>query len=106
MSKILEFPTTGRKSEVLREQLLKQTTSLDEMYEELDDLHAQLHDLEELASLSEKHFDIVLKQYVALVGVGNLEVELLGYSQNTKVVPVEDSEGRPSFAIEWAGEEE
>ena len=103
MSTILEFPTSHRKAEALRGQLTNQMSELDELYLELDVLHGKLNELEAKASGQEKWFDECLKEYASLIGSENLEVEMLQYSANTKIVVNSDSK---EFKIEWNGDDE
>tara|TARA_B100000795_G_C22662320_1_gene384548 strand:+ start:52 stop:369 length:318 start_codon:yes stop_codon:yes gene_type:complete len=101
MSTILEFPTSHRKAEALRGQLTNQMSELDELYLELDVLHGKLNELEAKASGQEKWFDECLKEYASLIGSENLEVEMLQYSANTKIVVNADNK---DFKLEWKEE--
>jgi len=101
MSTILEFPTSHRKAEALRGQLTNQMGELDELYLELDVLHGKLNDLEAKAAGQEKWFDECLTEYASLIGSENLEVEMLQYSANTKIVVNADNK---DFKLEWKEE--
>ena len=74
---------------------------LDELYLELDVLHGKLNELEAKASGQEKWFDECLKEYASLIGSENLEVEMLQYSANTKIVVNADNK---DFKLEWKEE--
>jgi len=103
MSTILEFPTSHRRAEALRGQLVNEMSELDTLYVELDEAHEIVHGLEERAASQEKWFDDCLREYASLIGSENLEVEMLQYSSNTKIVVNADSK---DFKLEWIGDEE
>jgi len=101
MAKIIEFPFEERLEKVLLSQLLNRMKELDVVYQSLDKTHEFLNTLEKEASMMEKEYDKYLTQYAKLIGGENLEVDMLHYSQNTKITSlVEEGE----FKIEWAGE--
>lgn len=105
MSKILKFPERSEevRTTALTGQLRERMLTLDEVYQKLDAAHEVLNTLESIANNQEKLFDECLKEYAALVGAGNLEAEMLGYSQNVKIVAVSET---GEFKVEYNGEDE
>ena len=103
MSKVIEFPTQPKEKDALHGQLRQRMQDMDELYQRLDAAHEVLNTLEAHASVQEKQFDECLTQYAGLIGPQNLEVQMLQYSSNTKIVADPDTK---EFRIEWNGEDE
>jgi hypothetical protein len=99
MSNITQFPTQELKAASLHQRLTDLMDSLDLKYSELDALHADLHNSEMTATELETELDILLKQYVPLVGIESVDPMLLTYSTNVKVT--ETDEG---VQLEWLGD--
>ena len=100
MSNITKFPTKEVKAASLYQRLTDLMDTLDEKYSELDALHADLHNSEITATELETELDVLLKQYVPLVGIESVDPMLLTYSTNVKVT--ETDEG---VELEWLGDE-
>ena len=99
MSNITKFPTKEVKAASLHQRLTDLMDTLDEKYSELDALHADLHNFELTATELETELDILLKQYIPLVGIESVDPMLLTYSTNVKVT--ETDEG---VELEWLGD--
>ena len=69
MTNVTKFPTKEVKAASLYQRLTDLTDSLEVKYSELDALHADLHTSELTATELETELDILLKQYVPLVGI-------------------------------------
>jgi hypothetical protein len=100
MSNITKFPTKEVKAASLHQRLTDLMDTLDEKYAELDTLHADLHTSEIVATELETELDILLKQYVPLVGIESVDPMLLTYSTNVKVTETEEG-----IQLEWLGED-
>ena len=100
MSNITKFPTKEVKAASLHQRLTDLMDTLDEKYSELDELHADLHTSELTATELETELDILLKQYVPLVGIDSVDPMLLTYSTNVKVTETEEG-----IQLEWLGDE-
>jgi len=98
MSNITKFPTKEVKAASLHQRLTDLMDTLDEKYSELDELHADLHTSELTATELETELDILLKQYVPLVGIDSVDPMLLTYSTNVKVTETEEG-----IQLEWLG---
>ncbi len=99
MSNVTKFPTQEVKASSLLQRLTDIVDSLEVQYSCLDTLHADLHTAEISASETEAELDILLHQYVPLVGVENVDPILLTYSTNVKVIENEDG-----FELMWMGD--
>jgi hypothetical protein len=99
MSNVTKFPTKEVKAASLHQRLTDLMDSLDVKYSELDALHADLHNSELTATELETELDILLKQYVPLVGIESVDPMLLTYSSNVKVLETEEG-----IQLEWLGE--
>jgi len=99
MTNVTKFPTKEVKAASLHQRLTDLMDSLDVKYSELDALHADLHNSELTATELETELDILLKQYVPLVGIENVDPMLLTYSTNVKVNETEEG-----IELEWLGE--
>jgi hypothetical protein len=116
---LLNFPTKGVRTDVLSAQLNQRVDVLEEYYKCLDEVHTQLNDLEaELSRLEnetmklEEAFDVVLTEYVPLVG-DNLDIHFLHYSRKAIVVAdgdrgitIQFGETGKKFDMEFHGGEE
>jgi len=100
MSKVIDFPTKNVSERILLNQVIERMNNLETLYGDLDKAHEILNELEKLASIREKEYDVTLVQYAEIVGGGRLDVDMLQYSQNTKITKDPDSE---EFIIEWGG---
>jgi len=98
MSNITQFPTQELKAASLHQRLTDLMDSLDVKYSDLDALHADLHASELKATELETELDILLKQYVPLVGIESVDPMLLTYSTNVKVTETEEG-----IQLEWLG---
>jgi len=98
MTNVTKFPTKEVKAASLHQRLTDLMDSLDVKYSELDALHADLHTSELTATELETELDILLKQYVPLVGIESVDPMLLTYSTNVRVT--ETDEG---VQLEWLG---
>ena len=98
MSNVTKFPTQEVKAASLHQRLTDLMDSLDVKYSELDALHADLHASEMTATELETELDILLKQYVPLVGIESVDPMLLTYSTNVKVTETEEG-----IQLEWLG---
>ena len=99
MSNVTKFPTQEIKASSLLQRLTDIVDSLEVQYNCLDRLHADLHAAEISANETEAELDILLKQYVPLVGVENVDPMLLTYSTNVQVTETEEG-----FELMWLGE--
>ncbi len=99
MTNVTKFPTKEVKAASLHQRLTDLMDSLDVKYSELDALHADLHSSELTATELETELDILLKQYVPLVGIESVDPMLLTYSNNVKVLETEEG-----IQLEWLGE--
>jgi len=100
MSNITKFPTKEVKAASLHQRLTDLMDTLDEKYSELDELHADLHTSELTATELETELDILLKQYVPIVGIESVDPLFLTYSTNVKVTETEEG-----IQLEWLGDE-
>jgi len=100
MTNVTKFPTKEVKAASLHQRLTDLMNTLDEKYSELDTLHADLHTSELVATELETELDILLKQYVPLVGIESVDPMLLTYSTNVKVTETEEG-----IELEWLGDE-
>lgn len=101
MSNVTKFPTKEVKAASLHQRLTDLMDSLDVKYSELDALHADLHTSELTATELETELDILLKQYVPLVGIESVDPMLLTYSTNVKVNETEEG-----IELEWLGNDD
>jgi hypothetical protein len=99
MSNVTPFPTQELQAASLNERLKSLIDRLDAKYSDLDALHADLHASEQTASEWEGELDILLKQYVPIVGIENVDPMFLTYSNNVKVLETEEG-----FELMWLGE--
>ena len=100
MTNVTKFPTKEVKAASLHQRLTDLMDSLDVKYSELDALHADLHNSELTATELETELDILLKQYVPLVGIESVDPMLLTYSTNVQVTETEEG-----IQLEWLGED-
>ena len=101
MSNVTKFPTKEVKAASLHQRLTDLMDSLEVKYSELDALHADLHTSELTATELETELDILLKQYVPLVGIESVDPMLLTYSTNVRVNETEEG-----IELEWLGNED
>ena len=100
MSNVTQFPTQELQAASLHDRLKSLIDDLEIKYTELDALHADLHNFEQTATQWENELDILLKQYVPLVGIESVDPMLLTYSTNVKVTETEEG-----IQLEWLGED-
>jgi|TARA_B110000908_G_scaffold101923_1_gene120132 hypothetical protein len=103
MAKIFKFPTKARTETLIVEDLLRKMDGLDKVYQDLDQAHKILNDLEQELSYQEREFDELLKIYAEAVGGKNLDQEMLRYSSNTEICIDEDTQ---VLSIRWITNEE
>ena len=103
MAKIFKFPTKARTETLIVEDLLRKMDGLDKVYQDLDQAHKSLNDLEQELSYQEREFDVLLKIYAEAVGGKNLDQEMLRYSSNTEICIDEDTQ---VLSIRWITNEE
>ena len=96
MSKVVKFPSQELKEENLFKQLDSTVNTLYELYESLNNVHAEMHKLEMEASRHEKQVDVLIKQYAEVGDLNNLPDEILAYSSKAEVMV--DGEG---YSINW-----
>jgi hypothetical protein len=99
MSNVTQFPTQELQAASLHDRLKSLIDGLEVKYSELDALHADLHASEQTATEWEAELDILLKQYVPLVGIDSVDPMFLTYSNNVKVLETEEG-----FQLMWLGE--
>ena len=99
MNNVTQFPTQELQAASLHQRLTDLMDSLDVKYSELDALHADLHASELTATELETELDILLKQYVPLVGIESVDPMLLTYSTNVKVTETEEG-----IELQWLGD--
>ena len=80
MGKVVEFPTSTVSENMLRGTLTTQMNKLDEIYDSLDAIHHQMHEMEKDCHELEYCYDQNLCKYANLVGADNIEIEFLGYT--------------------------
>jgi len=80
MGNVVEFPTAKVVSEIMKEELLLSMQSLEENYQLLDQLHQGLHVMEEATSKHEEAYNAAVSEYIDLVGIENVQVDILEYS--------------------------
>ena len=85
MGKVVEFPTKAAAAQTLKHALHGKIEKLDKLYDDLDALHSQLHNLEKECIKLEYDFDCALGKYANVVGVENIEIEFLGYTSRHMV---------------------
>jgi len=101
---IINFPNNDPAAGLLA-QLRNRMVELDTIYDKLEESRLLVYQngnillkLEQFASAAELEFDKCLTEYAGLIGGENLEVQLLHYSQNTKVVHDEQC---VTWHLEW-----
>ena len=99
MGNVVEFPTNSVAESALRGSLESQVHRLEEMYEKLDALHAEMHDMEKDCNQLEFEFDYNLSKYAKRVGAENVEVEFLGYTSR-HIVSVDADGGSLTLTID------
>jgi|TARA_R110000765_G_scaffold103337_3_gene192701 uncharacterized protein YbgA (DUF1722 family) len=80
MGNVVNFPTNAVAENVLRGALTTQMEQLDELYDSLDALHHQMHELEKTCNELEYSYDQNLCKYANKVGTENVEVHFMGYT--------------------------
>jgi|TARA_B110000908_G_C10100747_1_gene378458 hypothetical protein len=79
MGNVVEFPTEAR-GEVMFNNLKTQVENLEERYQVLDAMHAEMNSLEHELKTLEKDYDVALRAYGQVVGDNNIEVGFFEYS--------------------------
>ena len=102
MTTILEFPTAEVKSDRLKESIEDMMEDLEETYQLLDQLHQGLHVIEQESDKKERLYDVLIKEYIDLVGIANIPVIMLSYSSSVLCKADADDE----LTCEWIGEEQ
>jgi hypothetical protein len=97
MSKVIEFPTSERKAVALLQQLESSAEDLEELYQTLDALHAQLHEAEETAERVEATYNKNMREYVKHVPIAEVPLVLMQYSSEARMSMSEDLQVSFSF---------
>lgn len=85
MSRVLEFPTSERKAVTILQQLESGAEELEELYATLDELHRQLHDAEETATVLENNYNTNIREYVKHVDISEVPLVLMQYSSEARI---------------------
>jgi len=85
MSKVLEFPTSERKAEAILQQLESSAEGLEEGYAELDSLHAELHEAEQIAEKQEQAYNTLMKEYRNYVDPATIPFVLVQYCSDARI---------------------
>ncbi len=99
MGDVVEFPTESRKITELTEKLEKGVTDLEFKYNELDTIHDMLHTREEEAGQLEKDYDMLIKEYIDIVGIKDTPALWLTYSRSCVVKATAEGE----YEMIWLG---
>ena len=97
MSKVIEFPTSERKAVAILQQLESGAEDLEELYQTLDALHAQLHEAEETAERVEATYNKNMREYVKHVPITEVPLVLMQYSSEARMSMGEDMQVTFSF---------
>ena len=99
MGRVIEFPTSTISENMLRGTLTTQMNKLEELYESLDAIHHQMHEMEKTCSELEYCYDQNLCKYANAVGTDNVEVEFMGYTSR-HIVSVDADGGNIKLTID------
>lgn len=86
MAEIIQFPSHEQKRIRLRNRLHKMITSMDDYYDQIDDIMASLVDLEDAVSKVEIEYGVVLREYARAGEKAKIETRLLAYCRDADVV--------------------
>ena len=91
MGNVVAFPSNSVAESALRSSLEGQIHRMEEMYDKLDALHAEMYDLEKDCQQLEFEYDYNLSKYATKVGAENVDVEFLSYT--TRHIVSVDADG-------------
>tara|TARA_R110000822_G_scaffold93281_1_gene214689 strand:- start:2257 stop:2577 length:321 start_codon:yes stop_codon:yes gene_type:complete len=99
MGNVVNFPTNTVAENVLRNSLTNQMQKLEDLYESLDALHHQMHEMEKTCNELEYSYDQNLCKYANIVGTDSVEVEFMGYTSR-HIVSVDADGGNIKLTID------
>ena len=98
MSKVLEFPVSERKAVTILQHLESGAEELEELYEVLDEIHRQLHEAEERATVLEAQYNTSMREYLKHVDIKDVPLILMQYSSEARI-SMDGEEGVISFTM-------
>ena len=99
MGDVIDFPTQDVKLQQLKTEIEKGVADLEFKYTELDTIHDMLHTREEEAGQLEKDYDMLIKEYIDIVGIKDTPALWLTYSRSCVVKATAEGE----YEMIWLG---